>query len=113
MITQLNVRAFKGLHEFNIKPQRVNLLIGANGTGKTNFTDLVAFIASLCPRGLAAAIEEFGGLERVRTRQPGAGTPFLVLTNPLRCTTSGQAIPSPNGASLWGLASPSSTIHVS
>ena len=76
MITQLNVRAFKGLHEFNIKPQRVNLLIGANGTGKTNFTDLVAFIASLCPRGLAAAIEEFGGLERVRTRQPGAGTPF-------------------------------------
>ncbi len=77
MITRLDVRAFKGLREFSITPQRVNLLIGANGTGKTNFTDLIAFIASLCPRGLSATIEEeFGGLERVRTRQPGAGTPF-------------------------------------
>jgi predicted ATPase len=77
MITRLDVRAFKGLREFSITPQRVNLLIGANGTGKTNFTDLIAFIASLCPRGLSATIEEdFSGLERVRTRQPGAGTPF-------------------------------------
>jgi ABC-type uncharacterized transport system ATPase subunit len=42
MITQLNVRAFKGLREFSIAPRRVNLLIGANGTGKTNFADLTA-----------------------------------------------------------------------
>jgi predicted ATPase len=76
MITQLNVRAFKGLREFSIAPRRVNLLIGANGTGKTNFADLIAFIASLCPRGLSATIETFGGLAQVRTRQPGAGTPY-------------------------------------
>ena len=76
MITQLSIRAFKGLREFSIAPRRVNLLIGANGTGKTNFTDLIAFIASLCPRGLPAAVEDFGGLYQVRTRQPGAGTPY-------------------------------------
>jgi len=76
MITKLNVRAFKGLREFNIVPRRVNLLIGANGTGKTNFTDLIAFIASLCPRGLSATLEDFGGLYQVRTRQPGAGVPY-------------------------------------
>jgi len=74
MITKLSVRAFKGLRKFSIAPRRVNLLIGANGTGKTNFTDLIAFIASLCPRGLAATIDDFGGLGQVRTRQPGAGT---------------------------------------
>ena len=76
MITKLDVRAFKGLREFSIAPQRVNLLIGANGTGKTNFTDLIEFIASLCPKGLSATMEDFGGLYQVRTRQPGAGTPY-------------------------------------
>lgn len=76
MITNLNVRAFKGLREFDISPKRVNLLMGANGTGKTNYTDLIAFIASLCPRGLLATMEDAGGLHQVRTRQPGAGTPF-------------------------------------
>jgi len=76
MIMSLQARAFKGLREFNIVPQRVNLLIGANGTGKTNFTDLIAFIASLCPRGLSATLEDFGGLYQARTRQPGAGTPY-------------------------------------
>lgn len=76
MITKLDVRAFKGLREFSFTPRRVNLLIGANGTGKTNFTDLIAFIASLCPKGLSATMEDFGGLYQVRTRQPGAGTPY-------------------------------------
>ena len=47
MLTQLSVRAFKGLRKFSMSPERMNLLIGANGTGKTNFTDLIAFIASL------------------------------------------------------------------
>ena len=76
MINQLAVRAFKGLREFDIAPGRVNLLIGANGTGKTNFADLVAFIASLCPLGLSRTMESFGGLSQVRTRQPGAGTAY-------------------------------------
>lgn len=76
MLTQFAARAFKGLRAFSISPQRVNLLIGANGTGKTNFADLVAFVAALCQRGLSAAIENAGGLEQLRTRQPSAGTPY-------------------------------------
>ncbi len=76
MIAQFSVRAFKGLRQFTISPQRMNLLIGANGTGKTNFTDLVAFVAALCQRGLSAAVENAGGLAQVRTRRPGVGTPY-------------------------------------
>ena len=76
MITNLRARAFKGLREFNIAPQRVNLLIGANGTGKTNFADFIEFIAALCPKGLSGAVESLGGLHQVRTRQPGRGTPY-------------------------------------
>jgi predicted ATPase len=69
MITKLTVRAFKGLREFSIEPRRINLLIGANGTGKTNFADLVDFIARLSRRGLSETVAEFGGLPRVRTRK--------------------------------------------
>lgn len=76
MIRRLSVKAFKGLREFAIEPQNVNLLIGANGTGKTNFADLILFIALICQRGLNSALEEFGGLGNIRTRQPGKGTPF-------------------------------------
>ena len=75
MLTKLSVRAFKGLREFSIAPKRMNLLIGANGTGKTNFTDLIAFIAGLGPRGLAASIDALGGLAQARTRQAGSGKP--------------------------------------
>jgi predicted ATPase len=78
MLTQLSARAFKGLRRFSIAPQRMNLLIGANGTGKTNFTDLIAFIAGMGPRGLSASIDDFGGLGRVRTRQAGSGKPPIL-----------------------------------
>jgi predicted ATPase len=76
MLTQFSARAFKGLRSFTIAPQPINLLIGANGTGKTNFADLIAFVAAVCQRGLAAAINDAGGLEHLRTRQPSAGTPY-------------------------------------
>jgi len=76
MIERLQVRAFKGLREFDIRPGRVNLLIGANGTGKTNFTDLIEFISKICPMGLSGALKSFGGLAQVRTRLPGVGTPY-------------------------------------
>lgn len=76
MIARLKVRAFKSLRDFDVAPRRVNLLIGANGTGKTNFTDLIAFIASLCPKGLTATVEGLSGLDHVRTRQSGAGPSY-------------------------------------
>ena len=57
MIRELSARNFKGLREFSIKPQNVNLLIGANGTGKTNFTDLIYFLSLICQRGLNSALE--------------------------------------------------------
>lgn len=78
MLTRLTVRAFKGLREFDISPKRMNLLIGANGTGKTNFTDLIAFIAGLGPRRLTTSIDALGGLAQVRTRQSGSGKPAVL-----------------------------------
>lgn len=73
MITKLEAWAFKGLKSFKIEPQNVNLLIGANGTGKTNFADLIEFISLACRFGLKEAFDKRGGLGEVRTMLPGGG----------------------------------------
>ncbi len=70
MITHLTGRGFKGLREFDIQPSKINVLIGANGTGKTNFADLIDFFSLIARRGLSEAFGEYGGLEQVRTRTP-------------------------------------------
>jgi predicted ATPase len=75
MITKLNALAFKGLKAFTIEPKNVNLLIGANGTGKTNFADLLDFLSLTCRFGLKEAFDKHGGLDEVRTKLPGVGRP--------------------------------------
>ena len=73
MIKQLEVAAFKGFKSFVMKPKNVNLLIGANGTGKTNFADLLDFLSLTCRIGLKGAFEKYGSLDEVRRMVPGAG----------------------------------------
>jgi predicted ATPase len=78
MIKRLTVRAFKSLRSFDIYPQKINLLIGANGTGKTNFADLISFLAGVCRRGLSETIADLGGLPQIRTRSI-RGAPYKLL----------------------------------
>jgi predicted ATPase len=73
MITQINATAFKGLRAFAIEPAKVNLLIGANGTGKTNFADLLEFISLISRFGLKEGFDRFDGVEEVRSKLPGRG----------------------------------------
>lgn len=78
MITKLSTWAFKGLREFTIEPKNSNLLIGANGTGKTNFADLIEFISLTARFGLGEAMEKCDGLSEVRTKMPGRGKPPIL-----------------------------------
>ncbi len=75
MIVNLEASYFKGLRWFSITPKNVNLIIGANGTGKTNFADLIDFLSLTCRFGLKEAFERHGGLDEVRTKLPGGGRP--------------------------------------
>ncbi|MCS6859230.1 MAG: AAA family ATPase [Abditibacteriales bacterium] len=75
MITRLILRNFKSLRKVDVRPQAVNLVIGANGSGKSNFADAFQFIAQACHLGLKEALDNLGGLEEVRTRKAGAGKP--------------------------------------
>ncbi len=75
MLRKLQVSNFKGFRSISIEPAKLNVIIGANGTGKTNFADLIDFLAVACRLGLKVALEKYGGLGEVRTKLPGAGRP--------------------------------------
>ncbi len=68
MITKLSVKGFKSFRDFVIQPGHMNLVIGANGTGKSNLADLVRFIARISKDGLRTTINNMGGESSVRTR---------------------------------------------
>ena len=89
MITKLSVSYFKGLRSVSIQPKNINLLIGANGTGKTNFADLIDFISVASRIGLKAALEKYGGIDEARTKLPAGGRlPALGCTIELDGDTS-------------------------
>lgn len=69
MIENLVIKNFKSLREVDIPLKGMNLLIGANGTGKTNFADALAFLATTARVGFNEALDrEPAGIESVRTR---------------------------------------------
>ncbi len=46
MITQLNIRGFKSLADVDVELGQVNVFIGANGSGKTNFLEAIGIISA-------------------------------------------------------------------
>ncbi len=76
MITKLSANAYKGFRHFEIAPRNMNLLIGANGTGKTNFSDFIEFISLFARYGLKEAFDRQGGFSEVRTKRHAQGKPL-------------------------------------
>ena len=65
-IQSLSIHHFKSirrLQRFRLDP--LNVLIGANGAGKSNFVSFFTFMADVVNRRLQAHIEELGGAKRI------------------------------------------------
>jgi len=56
MIKQLNVKNYKSLSSNTLNLGNLNVFIGANGAGKSNFIDVLEFCRDCSIRGLAFAI---------------------------------------------------------
>jgi len=76
MIDKLIVKSFKSLRSINLTPQNVNLVIGANGTGKSNFADVFEFVSYCLRYGLKEAVDKFNGLDEIRAKKTGSGRPY-------------------------------------
>src|SRR5215510_11210423 len=51
MITRVYIDNFRCFTNFEIRPERVNLLIGSNGSGKSTFTDVLHRVVGLAVFG--------------------------------------------------------------
>ncbi len=62
-ITCLQVSGYRSLHEIDWRPERLNILIGPNGSGKTNLMRLLELLSASVRGKLADHVKEAGGIE--------------------------------------------------
>jgi len=68
-IEQITIRNFKSLQNVTIRPGALNLIIGPNASGKSNFAEAIEFISKVFCFGLKQAMSERGGFDNICFRQ--------------------------------------------
>ena len=59
-LRRIVVTGFKSIKELDLEIRPINLLIGANGSGKSNFVSLFTFLSNLCEGKLRYYVEKQG-----------------------------------------------------
>jgi predicted ATPase len=70
-LRKLTVENFKSLRDVEVPLGALNVLVGPNEAGKSNFLDVIQFLGDSVRSDLGPAIEERGGYDRVRFRGEG------------------------------------------
>lgn len=67
MITEITIKNYKSLENVTLKPGPLTVLVGANGSGKSNILDALMFLKGLVAlnQGLDKVLEPRGGYEAV------------------------------------------------
>ena len=67
MLTELHLKNFRSVLEADIKfaASGLSVVVGANGSGKSNLIKAIDFISRVANRGLEAAIVSIGGIEAI------------------------------------------------
>lgn len=66
MIKRLWVKNYRSLADVSVDLEPLTVLVGANGSGKSNFIDALSFVADALKMGLYVAISKRGGFDRLR-----------------------------------------------
>lgn len=82
-ITQLDIKGFRSLKDVTWKPGDLNVLIGANGSGKSNLLRFLRVIATAARGGLAKAVQTSGGMGALAWNGVAPSISFTLKTNPL------------------------------
>ncbi len=78
-IKSIKVRNYRSLGDVEVDLSDLTVLVGANGTGKSNFLDVFRFVSDALTRGLDSALlaHDRGGIGRLR-RYSSKGRPYDV-----------------------------------
>lgn len=63
-LQDIKISGFKSIDRLSLSMRKINILIGANGAGKTNFISLFNFLGNLSRGKLKSYVEVEGGAER-------------------------------------------------
>jgi energy-coupling factor transporter ATP-binding protein EcfA2 len=77
-IKRIKVSNFKSFRELDLELGKLNILIGANASGKSNFIQILKFLRDIADSGLQDAVSLQGGMEYLRNLQAPAGEPVSV-----------------------------------
>src|SRR5215217_5540000 len=61
-IQRISVRGYRSIHELDLELGRVNVVVGPNGSGKTNLYRALLLLSSAAAGTLARTIAEEGGM---------------------------------------------------
>lgn len=75
-LTRVVLRNYKSIGNCDVRLQPLTYLIGANGSGKSNFLDALHLVRDALVGSLDNALSERGGLAEVRRRSSGHPTHF-------------------------------------
>jgi predicted ATPase len=73
MIEKLGLRNFKSIIEADVELSDFTVLVGANGSGKSNLVEALAFLAAIPSAGVAGAVNRCGGFGGIVPKVVGAG----------------------------------------
>jgi len=70
-LRRVKIRNYKSIGKCDVAPGRLTVLVGRNGSGKSNFLDALSFIVDGLETSLDHAIKARGGIDEVRRRSTG------------------------------------------
>ena len=76
MIRRLHVKNFRSLRDVTLEPGLLNVFVGPNSSGKSNYIDSLKFLTDLAKFGLSHAFSERGGFTEVFWK--GTSTPDII-----------------------------------
>jgi predicted ATPase len=75
---RVKIRNYKSIGTCDVLLRRLTILVGRNGSGKSNFVDALRFIVEGLQTSLENAIRARGGIDEVRRRSTGHPRNFAV-----------------------------------
>ncbi len=78
VLKRVQIRNYKSIAECDIEIGRLTLLVGRNGSGKSNFLDALRFVAESLETSLDHAVKARGGIAAVRRISTGHPRNFTI-----------------------------------
>src|SRR5882724_8927154 len=100
-LLSIQARNFRSLRRVNVTLGSLNVLVGPNEAGKSNFLDVIEFLGDSARYDLAEALDRRGGYDRVRFRGTDPGGPVSISVRAAVTTHSSESAPDEYDLRFW------------